>query len=187
MLAGELTAWSGGFLSGADVVIDPPNSVAFIPGGTLRIGGGTLSVIDGLSLSSGGTLNGAGGSAAIVGGGSASIVDLSQGSFENDNSMSVSMGSNSLIILPAGFDPYKSFRSFTSLGMIHNAGTPLILTAGQGFGGQGSINDSVIGEGTIAATPGGGINLNNGLFLAGQWKCFAWNRQFDGNGHCFRD
>ena len=77
------------------------------------------------------------------------------------------MGSNSLIILPAGFDPYKSFRSFTSLGMIHNAGTPLILTAGQGFGGQGSINDSVIGEGTIAATPGGGINLNNGLFLAG--------------------
>ena len=97
------------------------------------------------------------------------------------------MGSNSLIILPAGFDPYKLFCSFTSLGMIHNAITPLILTAGQGFGGQGSINDSVIGEGTIAATLVCGINLNNGLFLPGQWKCFAWNRQFDGNGHCFRD
>ena len=58
IVSGGTYGLSGGFLSGADVVIDPPNSVAFIPGGTLRIGGGTLSVIDGLSLSSGGTLNG---------------------------------------------------------------------------------------------------------------------------------
>lgn len=161
---GATLSQSGGEMTAAFVLIAP--ATIYSSNGNYVLRGGTLNVIDGLSLANGGTLNGAGGSASIVGG-SSSIIDLSRGSLANVNSMSVNLGANSLILLPAGFDPYSSFHSFTSLGMIHDAGTPLILTAGQGFGGQGSISDPVVGEGTIAATPGGGINLNNGLFLSG--------------------
>ena len=131
--------------------------------GSYLLSGGTLNVNGGFANQ--GLLNGAGGPASIVA--ANSIVDISQGTMQNVGSMSVSIGTNSLVTLPVGFNPYASFHSFTSLGMIHYAGTPIALAAGQGFTGQGSINDLVIGQGTITASPGGGINLNDGLFLAG--------------------
>ncbi len=62
---------------------------------------------------------------------------LTSGTWQNLGSMAVSMGANSLLIVPAGFNPSTGFGSYSSLGLTHTAGTTLIVPAGQGFGGQG--------------------------------------------------
>ena len=49
--------------------------------------------------------------------------------------------------------------------MTHTAGLTLVVPAGNGFAGTGSINDPVACQGTIAAIYS--INLNNGLTLSG--------------------
>ena len=95
-----------------------------------------------------------------------SILDLT-GSIVNAGSTSLSVGTNSLLILPAGSNPTTDFASFSFQGLIHTAGTTLTVSAGQGFGGCGSIRDPVNCQGTITAVPGGFINLNNGLVLSG--------------------
>ena len=77
------------------------------------------------------------------------------------------MGTNSLLIVPAGFNPSTGFASLQHLGLTHTLGTTLTVPAGQGFGGSGSINDPVNCQGTITATSGGAINLSGGLTLSG--------------------
>jgi autotransporter-associated beta strand protein len=168
----------GGLLSAANMNIGLSSSLAAFSqtggstsaglilvgtGGRVVVGGGSLTVNSGLTNQ--GVFDGAGGSASIAA--TNSIVDFSAGTLQNVGAMSVSIGLNSLMIVPAGFNPYAAFGSFSSQGILHFAGTPLVLTANQGFAGQGSVNDPVIGEGTIAASPGGAISLNNGLYLSG--------------------
>ena len=80
--------------------------------------------------------------------------------------MSVSMGGNSLLIVPAGFDPSTGF-AVPLAGLTYTAGSTLAVPAGQGFGGSGAINDPVVCQGTITAATSGTINLNNGLALSG--------------------
>ena len=77
------------------------------------------------------------------------------------------MGPNSLLIVPPGFNTATGFSSYSSLGLTHVAGTTLTVPAGMGFGGIGSINDLVVCQGTITASQGYSINLNNGLVLSG--------------------
>ena len=50
---------------------------------------------------------------------------------------------------------------------MHNVGTPLTISAGQGFSGIGSIADPVDCQGTISAATGGSINLNGGVTVSG--------------------
>ena len=76
------------------------------------------------------------------------------------------MAANSLLIVPAGFDPATDFGSYTSQGLIHTAGTTLKLSAGQDFGGIGSIAIRSPAKEPSAAS-NGAINLNNGLVLSG--------------------
>jgi autotransporter-associated beta strand protein len=95
------------------------------------------------------------------------ILDLSSGTWQNLGALSVSMGANSLLIVPAGFDPATAFASYSSLGLTHTLGTTLTVPAGQGFAGSHSISDPVDCQGTIMAISGGSINLNNGLVLSG--------------------
>ena len=66
----------------------------------------------------------------------------------------MSMGANSLLIVPAGFNPGDRLRQLYPPGLTHTAGTILTVPAGQGFGGVGSINDPVVCQGTIAAAAG---------------------------------
>ena len=94
-------------------------------------------------------------------------MDLSQTTLQNVGSLTVNMGPDSLLMLPAGFNPATGFGSLTSAGLVHVAGTTLTVPAGQGFGGWGSIDNPVNCQGTITAAPGGVINLNNGLVLSG--------------------
>ena len=99
--------------------------------------------------------------------GSNCIVDFSAGTLQNVGATVVNMDANSLLIVPAEFDPYTDFSSSSSLGLVYTVGTPLVVWPGQGFSGSASINDPVVCQGTIAAAPGGFINLNNGLTLSG--------------------
>ena len=77
------------------------------------------------------------------------------------------MAANSLLIVPAGFNPATGFAGYSSLGMTHVAGTTLNVPAGQGFAGTGSINDPVACQGTITTASGYGLNLANGLVVSG--------------------
>ena len=78
------------------------------------------------------------------------------------------MTSNSLLIVPNGFDTSTGFHSYSSLGLTHTTGTTLTVPAGQGFSGQASLFDPVDCQGTVTASPSGaGINFNNGLVLSG--------------------
>ena len=132
-------------------------------GGVYQLNGGTLQINGGFVNS--GVFNGGNSSAVLSG--SSCIVDLSAGALQNVGDTHVSMDANSLLIVPPGFNPSTAFGSYTSLGLTHTAGTTLVVPAGQGFGGVGSINDPVNCQGTIAAAAGSFINLKNGLVLSG--------------------
>ena len=75
--------------------------------------------------------------------------------------MTANMGTNALLLLPAGFNPASGLAGYS--GLVHVAGTTLTVPAGQGFSGWGTINDPVVCQGTIAAAANGAINLTNGL------------------------
>ena len=109
----------------------------------------------------------------FIGGGTAAvlsangIVDLSGGTWQNLGSISVSMSSNGLLIVPVGFNPSTSFANYSTLGLTHTLGTTLTVPAGQGFGGSDSFSDPVNCQGAITAPSGGTINLSGGLTLSG--------------------
>ena len=131
-------------------------------GGRYQFSGGTLQVIGGVNRASS-TSAGSTGMLMIAG---SPIVDFSGTAFVNTGSMSLSVGPNSLLLLPAGFDPAAAFASYTYAGLTHNVGTPLTILPGQGFSGNGSLADFVNCQGTIAATIGGAINLNGGIAVS---------------------
>ncbi len=163
------------------------NTTAFlniVAGGRYVFSGGTLNINTGMNgLFDSGGLLGPGGGISNLGtldfsnctgtvlAGSNSIVDLSHAVLTNVGSMRFSIGANSLLTIPAGFNPSTAFRSYSCLAIVHTAGTTLTITAGQGFAGAGSINDPVNCQGgTITATASGFyryINLDNGLVLSG--------------------
>jgi autotransporter-associated beta strand protein len=140
------------------------NTAAYVDigSGYYLLGAGLLQVSGGLHTADG-TLDGGGGSAAIAAG-SGSIVDLT--GIVNAASMSLSVSGNSLLIVPAGFDPTR-LPSYSNLGLTHTSGTTLNVSAGTGFGGWGTITDPVNCQGSITASPSGWINLTNGLTLSG--------------------
>jgi fibronectin-binding autotransporter adhesin len=140
--------------------------VSVSSGGKYVLSGGTLSLRYG-GLSNQGVFDGGNGG-GLLRGDDYSIVDLSRGQCVNVGSLSVSMGTSSLLVVPNGFDPYINFGSYVSLGVTHTAGTTLAVPANQGFGGEGTIQDPVICQGTIAGSLGNyAINLNKGLIISG--------------------
>jgi hypothetical protein len=131
-------------------------------GGTYQLGGGTLQVNG--NLLNQGILSGGSAAAILSANG---IVDLSGGTLQNLGSISLSISANSLLIVPAGFNPSTGFASFSSLGLTHTIGTTLTVAAGQGFGGSGSISDPINCQGSILAASGGAINISGGLTFSG--------------------
>ncbi|KPK83213.1 MAG: hypothetical protein AMJ81_08520, partial [Phycisphaerae bacterium SM23_33] len=108
-----------------------------------------------------------GGSAVTVNVGDNTLVDLSKGRVLNAGQATLAVGANSLTIYARGSDPSDLFGSFQTQGMTHRAGKTLIVPGSKGFGGWGDIDDHVVCAGWIAATAGGGINLNGGLRVSG--------------------
>ncbi len=60
--------------------------------------------------------------------------DFTHGQIINCQSASVSGTSASILMLPAGFDTSTAFGSFSSAGIVHFAGTPLVVPAGKSIG-----------------------------------------------------
>ena len=75
------------------------------------------------------------------------------------------MGPNSLLIVPAGFDPVTGFGGFSTQGLTHTEGTALApVPSGGGFVGTDTITDLVGCQGTIIAAQSGSITLTVGWF-----------------------
>ena len=144
------------------------NSVNFLSignQGRYSFSGGTLQV-NGDGLASQGVFDATGSTGVLTVTGSA-IVDLSQATLISTGSMSLSIGPNSLLLVPAGFNPATAFLSYSNSGLMHNVGTPLTILPGQGFSGQGSIANFVSCQGTISAGEYDLINLNGGVAVSG--------------------
>ncbi|MGO9113050.1 MAG: beta strand repeat-containing protein, partial [Thermoguttaceae bacterium] len=145
------------------------NATSFISigsGGRYLLSGGTLNITGSGGISNQGAIDFTNSEATLTIG-SSCIVDLSQATLTNVTAMTVNMGANSLLIVPAGFNPSAGFAQYSSLGLTHTLGTTLTVPAGQGFGGLGSITDPVNCQGTIMAASGSTINLSGGLMLSG--------------------
>jgi fibronectin-binding autotransporter adhesin len=126
------------------------NSTPFLtisPFGRYQLMAGTLLINGGLQNQ--GVFDGGGGQGTLIVG-SSSLVDFSQGETINTGSMSLSIGANSLLIVPPGFNPASAFGSYRNSGMIHTAGTPLVVAAEQGFCGSGTILDPVTCQGSVS-------------------------------------
>lgn len=133
-------------------------------GGLYQLSGGVLQ-INGTGLVNQGIFDGGGPASKGLLRGANCIIDLSQGVMQDVSSLSVSMGASALLIVPSGFDPSTGFKS--SSGMIHVTGTTLNVPVGQGFSGNGTINDLVTCHGTITAgSSNGAISFNNGLVVS---------------------
>ena len=95
-------------------------------GGSYLLAGGALQVNGGLVNQ--GIFSGGSTPATLTANG---ILDLSSGTWQNLGSISLSMGANSLLIVPAGFNTSTGFASYSSLGLTHTPGTTLMVPAGQ--------------------------------------------------------
>jgi autotransporter-associated beta strand protein len=148
------------------------NTTSFISigaGGRLVLAGGTLSLTSGGcgGISCQGSIDCSNSQAALFGG-SDNIIDFSRANLTNVGGMTVSVGPHSLFTVPAGFDPASAFGSFTCdvTSIVHAAGSPVVIAAGQSIAGQGTINDIVNCQGTLT-TYNWPLNLNAGLSLSG--------------------
>ena len=165
------TEYIGTSGTGTFVQTGGSNAVGFLSIGnssSYQFSGGTLQ-ITGNGLVNQGVFNATNSTGILNVTGERNVVDLSQANLVNTGSMSLSVGPNSLLLVPAGFNPTTAFQSYTNHGLMHNVGTPLTLLPGQGFQGCGSIPDLVNCQGTIslAGTNGGWINLSGGVMVSG--------------------
>ncbi|MHB1037937.1 MAG: PEP-CTERM sorting domain-containing protein [Pirellulales bacterium] len=126
--------------------------------------GGTLAIANG-GLNIDGTLN-MGNNPVTIAAGDNTVINLAKGTFQGYSKLTLNVGANSLTIIPDGFDPTTAFAGFGSAGFVHELGSDLVVPAGQGFAGSGTIDDRVACEGTIAATPGRVLALRKGLSVS---------------------
>jgi autotransporter-associated beta strand protein len=134
--------------------------------GGLSIGGGGRYLLAGGSLaingySSSGTLDG-GNSKAVLSFADSTIYNLAQGTIFNSSSLALSLAPDALVIV----SPRDIFGTLGTLGIVHTAGTTLVVPAGQGFAGNGIITDPINCQGTITAS-GGPLLISAGLTLSG--------------------
>ncbi len=123
--------------------------------------GGTLQIDAGLDLK--GTLD-LDDKSVTVSCGSA-IINLADGNIANAGAGTLDVGTNSLTIYASGQHPSTLFGTFNTQGMLHEKGTTLVVSAGQGFSGAGIIDDPVDCSGTITAAIGQAIDIKNHIIV----------------------
>lgn len=104
------------------------------------------------------------------------IVDLSQATLFNSQSLSLSLSQNLLLIVPSGFDPTTYFTNYHNFGLVHQAGSTFTLTSSNIVNGTANIGDYTDCRGTLSATSGSFINLSGGVGVA------AWGKVSLGSG-----
>jgi len=131
------------------------------PGSHYYHKGGSLTVSDGVDVD--GTLDFDNKAVSTTMSG---VVDFVDGSVTQSGSANLELGTDSLMLVPAGFDPNAAFSSFIDNGsIVHTVGSTLNVPAGKTIAGRGSITDFVDCYGTISAASGQGIDLHNGLLV----------------------
>ncbi|MFH1550422.1 MAG: PEP-CTERM sorting domain-containing protein [Planctomycetota bacterium] len=93
------------------------------------------------------------------------LVNFTDGVIDGAGSASFTSAANSLTIFPTGFDPVVEFGSYNALGLVHTAGSTLVISAGEGFAGRGWIDDHVQNRGNIVAS-GGSLDFRGGLTIS---------------------
>ena len=158
--ANYLSISSGGTyqLSGGAATVA---SLALAAGGTCQLDGGTLTING--SLANQGLIEGNGAAATLT---ANCIVDLTSGAWQDYSGWSVNVGANSLLVVPAGFNPSSAFAGYSSQGLLYTAGSTLNVPAGKAFAGTYSFTGPVVCQGTLTAS-GGPLNFNNGLTVSG--------------------
>ena len=89
-----------------------------------------------------------------------SIAYLGQGT--GNGQASFQAGAETLTVLPPGADPNTFFASFSSAGLVCNAGSIVPIPEGVTVRGIGELDDPVYCAGTMVARPGQFITLNAG-------------------------
>jgi hypothetical protein len=136
-----------------------------VNGGTYRMAAGSLSIGSSWTLGSGGTFNFADGSGTVNVAANAAV-NLSQGTILNAGNATVNvLGSETLVILPAGFDPQANFGSFNNQGTSYTIGSTLEVLADRTLRLSGAFADPVVVAGTLEASAGASLTLENGLTL----------------------
>jgi T5SS/PEP-CTERM-associated repeat protein len=142
------------------------NAVTYVlfigSGGRYALNGGALQV--GTGLQNLGVFDGGNSPGTLV---ANCMVDLTTGTWQNLSSTTFTLGTNSLLIVPPGFDPGTMLGAGSSIPFVHTAGTTLSVPAGQGFIGTGTIRDPVNCQGSISNGTDGSLALTGGLTLAG--------------------
>ena len=69
----------------------------------------------------------------------------------NTSAATMTIGNNSLLIVPASYNPTTAFAHYSNAGILHTYGTTLTIAAGKNVAGCGTIDDMVSCEGTISA------------------------------------
>ncbi|HBO45695.1 MAG TPA: hypothetical protein DD670_17565 [Planctomycetaceae bacterium] len=180
-MGGGLGIEAGGkyILSGTGAMATPLLSIG--TGGTFEFSGGTVQLKSNYkgytTFTNQGVLDGAGGSGTMTAP-SKSLFDFSEGSVVNAQSMSVTLGSQSLVILPAGYNPTTAFGSYNnSQGVTYIRGTTFSVPAGrtcnvQPYSTSVNITDRVSCQGSLSVfawnnASGPGMNLSSGVTVSG--------------------
>ncbi len=168
---------AGGMLNSRELEIDKTGSfeqtggvnnagyLAIRSAGRYSMSGGSLGIELGLDMDFGSAFDLSGSAVNVTGGG---LLNFSKGYMRNTENASLSVSANSLTIFPVDFDPNTRLGSFQSDGLVHFAGSDLVIAADEGFSGWGSIDDHVKTSGTMTASHGegiGGIDLGAGIMV----------------------
>ena len=127
--------------------------------GQVIYSGGTLS----LGSMTGGPLDFANSSTTLT---VSDFADFSAG-FANSASATIHAGPNSMVFLPAGFDVNSQLREFTSSGLVHTVGSPLLIPDTFVLKGAGVINDFTEIRGTVAVKSGRSMTFGGGIAVHG--------------------
>jgi hypothetical protein len=165
---------SSGTLVATNAVIGGSGTGTFLQtGGTSSFG--TLSVASGSTLGySGGELNigelkvrgtlDLASSAVTIA--PTGIADFASTTFQGASNATLVGAADSLLIFSPGVDPNAVFGSFSTGGIVHTAGSTLVVLAGHAINAIGEIEDPVELHGTIAgAVPIGGMAVYDGGVL----------------------
>ena len=146
-------------------------------GADLHVSGGTVNVGEYLWMDQNVELDFLGGPGAIQFGDRA-MADFSKGQIHNASAATITAGEDSLMIFPAGFDPYSDLGTYSCPGLTHVAGSPMVVPAGKHIYGRGEIEDPVHCQGGAfepqegqRLEPMGGVRVTDdgSLDLGGGW------------------
>ena len=84
---------------------------------------------------------------------SSTIVDLSRANLSDSQGVSITLDAQSLLIVPAEFDPEGYFTGYNNPGLLHHSGSTLTIASSYSFDGANEIVGHVDCQGgTLSAS-----------------------------------